>query len=60
MKKNESNLFEELTEDFNIPSLVNAIYDYGTSYLNDLDKMKDFIRYVGNTFKCPDMNKKND
>lgn len=60
MKKYDWNLFEDLTGDFDIPNLVNSIFDYGTSYINEMSKKNDFIRQIGNTFKCPDVQEKID
>jgi len=54
MKNYDWTLFEDLTGDYDIPNLVNAIYKYGSDYITDLNQKKDFIRQIGITFKCPD------
>ena len=55
MKNYEWTLFQDLTQNFDIPNLVTAIHDYGSNYISDLNQKKDFIRQIGTTFKCPDM-----
>lgn len=39
MKPNEWHHFLELTSDFEIPILVNEIYEIGSFYLNNLKKL---------------------